>query len=412
VSPVRLPGFVLAFSVVGVAGLYFVGRAMAGPTVGVTAALVYAALPVNLEILGWAGYANVYALALTPFLWWSLAHLRKKFSHQGVWLAALLASAIALVHVLTAMIVGVALGLAAAVDLIQSKDRVRLLRTYAYVLGAAMLISLPTLYYAVRNYTPENESLAFWSLDLTAVTRPNMDDYMRFFPGLVLGLAALGAARLLLARRNSYVVYLALALLIVSAGIAYSWILGFTFYYERALYFMALPLSLLAAYALWTLKWPAGRAALVMVVVGALALTSAETPSRVANYYSVLDPDSMAAIEWVRDHSSPDDVVVTDGCLAFLWEYIGQRQTAAAFNPIYLSSSAEEAVASEARLILQEPGRSAELIKAHGVQYVMFDAACPSLNPRKVMENLSQHELLKQRALFGSVYIFETVRPV
>src|SRR3972149_24499 len=263
VPDLRLTGFALVFSSIGVVGMYLLGKVIAGSELGLIAALIYAVLPANLEILGWAGYDNIYALALTPFLWWTAARVRKDFSHGLVWLAALLGSAIILVHVLTALFVGAATLLAVALDLAVSGDRTKSLKVYLYLLAATLALSLPTLALAVRSYLSGDESLAFWSLEIVEVTRPSAADYLYFFSGLGLALAAVGLAVIAVRRvERSMALWLVMALVPLSVAVAYSWVLGVSFYYERALYFLAMPLSVLAAYALWTGRWPIGRFAL------------------------------------------------------------------------------------------------------------------------------------------------------
>ena len=405
----KLTGFALVFSSIGVMGMYMLGKAIAGSELGLMAALIYAVLPANLEILGWAGYANIYALALTPFFWWTVARVRSGFSFRLVWLAALLASAIALVHLLTALLVGGATLLALALDLTLAQERTKLLRTYAYLCGATILLSLPTLAFALQTQLSRDESLAFWSLDIVKVTRLSDDDYPRFFSGLGLALATVGLA-VVAARKSEWAIALCLvmSLLLLSTAVAYSWLLGISFYYERALYFAAVPLSILVAYALSLVRWPAGRLGLVAVVVGTMSLAAVRTAPSVAEYYSLLDGDSLSAMEWIRQRTSPDDVVVSDGCLGFLWEYVGQRPTAVAFNPIQLSSAREEAIAADARRILQSRAAAADLLEDYGVRYLIYDSGCPDFNPNVVFENLNNQPSLQREAIFGSVYVYKT----
>ena len=407
--PLRLPGFALVFSVVGVMGIYLLGKIIAGPGLGLAAALIYAVLPANLEILGWAGYANIYALALTPFLWWAIAAARQRFSHRRVWLAALLASAIALVHLLTALFVGAATLLAAALDLAVSKGRSRPLKVYGYLLAATVLLSLPTLAQVIRAASLwRGGSLSSWSLEMLAPTRPSLEDYLHFFSALGIALAAVGLARLAARTlKPSLALGLAVSLLFVSAAVAYSWTLGIAFYYERALYFAAIPLSLCVGYALWSTRWPMGRLGLAAGVAGAMSLGAVQSAPRIADYYSLLNADSLAAMEWVEERTSPGDAVVTDGCLAFLWEYIGKRPTAAAFNPIYLSSGEEEAIAADARRILQGHPAASRLLKAYQVRYLVYDSGCPTLNSNVVLEHLRHQPGLKRAATFGRVYVYQ-----
>jgi hypothetical protein len=164
-------------------------------------------------------------------------------------------------------------------------------------------------------------------------------------------------------------IYLAICFLF-----AFSWAFGFHWYYARALYFLSIPIALGAASLL--VLWPPGWTRLVAVLslltfLGVGTLFRADSQAR---YYEVLSPGVFEGIDWLRDFSEPDAVVVSGGFLGFHLPRLLARPILVGLSPNLVGNPDDFEIASDAQSILLGGSGMDEAIRRHDVQFVVLRA--------------------------------------
>jgi hypothetical protein len=229
-----------AFAVMGILSTYAFVRAFWGEVAGVTAAALWAVLPISHDILGWHGLANAAALALMPIL---LAYLTSLVGRGVGWREAvgfaLVLVAIAAVHrlslVVSLLAVAGTVGVAFALGM-RGRIVPGLLRSGA----AAVLLCGGVAYDLVtrgrsfggsqgyRAYLSSKVDLSTVGSDLTAV-----------FSIVALGATALAVRWAFRERRLLPL----LTTLVVVALLAYAWLVQLPLVYFRLAYFLPVALA-------------------------------------------------------------------------------------------------------------------------------------------------------------------------
>jgi hypothetical protein len=410
---VPLAYYALLLSTLQIATVFVFVRLLAGNGPALLGSLFLAIMPVNLEILAWAGYSNIYALALLPLLAWALIQLRRSRSLGWTALVALLTVGIGLGHHLSALIAILMLGGFVVIDLALSRFQPRAVASYVLFGSAALALGLPVLIHTLDTYFGADAAHPSLQGASMASTKLDFDVAMRFFTPIAIVLAWAGLVRLVFASYSGAGGRLVvLALSAACALLAYAWVFSVNLYYERALYFAAIVVAAAAACAVWRTHAALIRPLLITAIVGYLVATGLTHAVSSSAYYSILTRDSYNALTWVRDTTQEDDVVLTDYCSAFLLEFVSQRPTVAAFPPELLASSEEAAVAADARVMLLDGRSQRALFDKYGIDYVVFDARCPEFNASLVLANLDSEPFLTPVIDFGPVTVYRNLRAV
>jgi hypothetical protein len=360
------------FAVIAILTTFAFVRSLWGPAAGVVAALLWAVLPINQDILGWHGLPNLAALSLLALL---LLYSGCLFSgglsrteavgFGGTLLALAAAHRLSLVvglgslavmgatafvlgglrrmagAIITAAIAVIVLGGGVAYDLVERQ------RTFG-----------GTLSYA--DYKASKLPVVHTAKDLT----------------LVFTAAALIALVTALRRRDRTLIPLFAILGFTVAG-AYAWIVHLPLGYLRMAYYLPLALVPLVAVALARSRLTVGVGVVLAAVVFGFAWPAAHN---VRFFYGFTNPASLRGLDAVAARLHPNEVVVTDRCWSFLATWLLHTRTLPALYPVDIQPKAELARANEAHAILDGTPEGQILARRLGVRFVLVDPTCPDPN--------------------------------
>jgi hypothetical protein len=371
-----------AFAVMGILSTFAYARAVWGPATAVLAALLWAVLPINQDILGWHGLANLAALGVLPLVLMYLTLLARDGlrGREAAGFAVVLV-ALAATHRLSAGVglAAVALGL---VVLLAGASRGRRRRTVTGALrtGAALLAMSPLVasdlvergstFGGTQSYTVYLLS----KVDLDLVARDLT------WPFVVTAVFAVALALVLAWRDRSLVAPLC-ALAVITA-LAYAWVLHVPLAYLRMAYFLPLVLTVIVAAVAMRLAGPrlalAGGAALA-IAIGAIGWGQA---ANVKRFYSFATPASLRGLDAVAARLRPNEVVVTDRCWSFLTTWLLHTRTLPALAPQDIQPKAELPMARAAQEVLRGTRRGRARARQLGIRFVLVDPTCTDPNGR------------------------------
>lgn len=364
------------FAVLGIGAVFAYVRTFWGASAAGLAALLYAVVPMNQDILGWHGLANVAALALMPLVFaYATGLLRDGLSRRESAGLAITLVALAAAHRLSFSLTVATLGLALLIGCaLRPRRRVGrdlgLVVIAAVALGwgvAADLIARSRTFGGTQGYEAYVNSKVDLQLVILDLTWP-------------LAIAAAVAVALGLWRvRRDHALLVPLALTATCAVLAYSWVVHFPLSYLRMVYFLPLafaPLVAIAAVRLARRPWPGTVAALALTVaIGGLAVGRADDVRR---FYSFADPRSIRGLDAVARDLRPGEVVVTDRCWSFLATWLLRTRTLPALAPEDIQPKAELATATRAQQVLDGLPVGVRAARRLGVRYVLVDPTCTS----------------------------------
>jgi hypothetical protein len=364
-------------AVMGILSVFAWVRALWGPVAAGIAALLYAVVPINQDILGWHGLANVAALALMPLILLSATELlRGRVGRREAAGLGLLLVALAAAHRLSLTVTGLTLVAAGLVALIAGERR-RILRGAAWTIGATVLLGWGVAWHLIdvnrtfggtqgyEAYKNSKVNLHLVALDLT-------------WPFVIAGAA--GALCALWAVRRRPALGIPLALLLVITALAYSWKLHLPMAYLRMAYYVPLAaVPLIAALAV-TRAGRAARglpAALAAVALAGVVVHSAwARAADVRSFYLFADTPSLRGLDQLTRQIKPGEPIVTDRCWSFLSTWLVHTPTLAALYPEDIQPKAELPFARQAQSVLAGTPSGVALARRLGVRYLLVDPAC------------------------------------
>jgi hypothetical protein len=362
-------------AVVQVTSVFALVRTLWGPAAAVTAAALWAVLPLNGTLLGWHGLANAAALALLPMvLLYAATVLRRELDVRAGVGAALVLVALAAAHRLSLAVGLTALGATAVAAGVMGGWRRVPGRGLAAVAAATVVISPGVLYDLIERNRTFGGTLGYRAylpskLDVGLLLR---DLTIPF--SVVAGIAVLsGLWRL---RRDPRLVPL-LALLTVVALLACSWVVHFPLYYTRMAYYLPLALVPLVAVAIWRIprpRWlPVAAAATLVAYLGVVSFAQGDNVQR---FYGFTNSASLKGLDAVASSLRPGEVVVTDRCWSFLSTWLLHTRTLPALDSSDIQPKAELPHAREARAIIAGTARGRALARRLGVRFLVVDPTC------------------------------------
>jgi hypothetical protein len=364
------------FAVLGILSVFAYVRALWGPLAAGLAALLYAVLPINQDILGWHGLANVVALALMPLVLLGATELLRGRCDraEAAGLATLLV-ALAAAHRLSVTVTALGLLLAGVVALVAG-DRRAILRSVAWTAGAAVAVGWGVLWHleAVNRTfggTQGYEAYLHSKLNLRLVA---LDLSWPFVAA-----AGAGVALALWRLRARPELGVPLAVLAVVCALGYAWLLHLPMAYLRMAYYLPVVLVPLVAVGLVALGarrrgWPAVAAGLLLA--GAIATSAWGRAADVRRFYLFADTASLRGLDLVTARIGPDEPVVTDRCWSFLSTWLVHARTLPALYPEDIQPKAELPFARQAQAVLSGRPAGVALARRLGVRYVLVDPAC------------------------------------
>jgi hypothetical protein len=370
------------FAAMGILAVFAYVRTLWGPVAGGLAALLYAVVPINQDILGWHGLANVVALALMPLILLSATELlRGRADRAEASGLAVLLVALAATHRLSLFVTLPALGLAGLIALVRG-DRRAILRGTGWTALAGIAAGWGVLWHieAINKTfggTQGYQAYLHSKLDLDLVA---LDLSWPFVVAAGIG-ALLGLWRL---RRNPEL-GVPLALLAVVVALGYAWIVHFPMSYLRMAYYLPVVLAPLVAIGLVALgarvrrggrPVAGGAIAAGILLAGGIAALAWGRAADVRTFYLFTDPASLRGLDQVAAAVRPGEPIVTDRCWSFLSTWLVHTRTLPALYSEDIQPKAELPFARQAQTILS--GRPAGVVLARrlGVRYLLVDPAC------------------------------------
>ena len=374
------------FATMGVLAVFALVRSAWGPVAGCLAAALYAVLPVNQNILGWHGLANVAAFAvLALVLTFVVDVLRRREApeptpwaqHAGLGLALV---ALPATHALTTAVGVAALVPVALIALLASPARER--RRLAVAGGSAAVaflvlgaLVLSDLLIRRRTFGGTQDFTAYLS------TKVNLGLTLRdlSIPFAIAAAVALGA--FLVRLRADRRLWPFFALCVAAVLLAYSWVVAFPLSYLRMVYFLPLALVPLVAVGLAGIRRGAIAGAVLAVVVAGLAWVQGPN---VREFYAFSDRASLRGLDVVAARLRPGEVVVTDRCWSFLATWLLQTRTLPALASADIGPAAEVPFARQGRAILQGSEAGRERARRLGVRFILVDPTCVGVDGRAI----------------------------
>ncbi len=374
------------FATMGVLAVFALVRSAWGPVAGCLAAALYAVLPINQNILGWHGLANVAAFALLALvLTFVVDVLRRRETpeptpwaqHAGLGLALL---ALAATHALSGAIAVVAIVPVAVIALIAARAHERRRLLVAGGTAAAAFLALGAL---VLSDLVVRQRTFGGTQDFTAYLGTKVDLGLALrdlsIPFAVVAALALGA--FLVRLRADRRLWPFVAISVVAVALAYSWVVEFPLSYLRMVYFLPLALVPLVAVALAGLRRGAAAGAVLAVVIAVLAWVQAPN---VREFYAFSDRASLRGLDVVAARLAPGEVVVTDRCWSFLATWLLQTRTLPALASADIGPAAEVPFARQARTIIRGSAAGRRRAQQLGVRYVLVDPTCTGVDGRPI----------------------------
>jgi hypothetical protein len=368
-----------AFAVMGILSLFAYVRAIWGAAAGVVAAALIAVLPIQQDILGWHGLANVAALALLPLI---LVYATALATEGLRWREAaglgLLLVALAATHRLSLTVGVTALAVSVTVGLLRPRRRLTAIGTLRAGVATLALCPLVASDLVIRGRTfggtQSYKTYLLSKIDLSLVARDLT------WPFVVAGAIAVVVA-LVRARRDRAVRILIGVLVFVSA-MAYAWVVHLPLAYLRMAYYLPLALVPLVAVALRTLapaRWALALGLSLAVAVGAIAWGQA---ANVKRFYGFANQASLRGLDAVSTRLRPGEVVATDRCWSFLSTWLLHTRTLPALAPQDIQPKAELKIAREAQSVLAGTAAGQRRARALGVRFLLVDPTCTDARGR------------------------------
>jgi hypothetical protein len=365
------------FAVVAILTVFAFVRALWGASAGVVAALLWAVLPINQDILGWHGLPNLAALSLLALLLLYSATLftrglsRTEAAGFGVTLLALAAA-----HRLSLVVgMGSLAVMAGAAFVLGGLRRM----TGAIVTAALAIVVLGggVVYDLVERQRTFGGTLSY--TDYRASKLPVVHTAKDLT--LVFTAAALIALFVCVRRAASdRALVPVLALLAFTIAGAYAWIVHLPLGYLRMAYY--LPLALVPLVAVALASYARARVTVLAGAVLAAVVFGFAWPAahNVRFFYGFANPASLRGLDAVAAQLRPNEVVVTDRCWSFLATWLLHTRTLPALYPVDIQPKAELVRANEAHAILDGTPEGQVLARRLGVRFALVDPTCPDPN--------------------------------
>lgn len=377
------------FALLSIVAVFVLTSSLWGQGAGLAAAGVYAVMPLNHNMLGWHGLANMYALCLLPLTLLAAGWaLRGRGSARWSVLMALTLVALAAGHRLTFLLACFAVAIIAVVGLVTTPGRLALLRfglrTAAF---AVPLVALVAIDLATRS----SDSGGFQSYEIYLVTKVQWGLTVGDLTWPVTVAAALGAIVLAVRSRRDPACLVLLGLAAATVVLAYGWLLHLPTVYYRMVYYLPLAMApavgvALARFAGAELRWlrrqvaPAAVAGVVgLALVFATSAVAYDRGPVVRSFYAWASNASVRGLEQIDRRSGPHEAVVADRCWGFLAEWLLHRPVLAGFDPADILPAWEARPAAQARTILQAPsGPARRMATRKRIRFALVNPGCAS----------------------------------
>lgn len=354
-------------------------RSLWGPAAGVVAALLWAALPINQDVLAWHGLPSQAALGLLCLvLLYCACLLVERLPATAAAGFGVTVAGLAAAHRLS-LLVGLG-AIAVTVAAAFVVGRLRAIAGTLVVAGAtALVVCAGVVYDLVERGRTFGGTLGY-SDYLTSKFAPELT--ARDLSFAFTAAAAIALVVCLARRREDRALVPVLGTLGLTLAGAYAWVLHLPLAYVRMAYFLPLALVPLVAVALGLLRRAAATVAagaVLAVVIGAFAWPA---DHQVRRFYAFVNPASLRGLDALTAQLRPHEVVVTDRCWSFLATWLLHTRTLAALEPADIQPRAELITAAQAHAILDGTPAGQARARALGVRFAVVDPTCPDAQGR------------------------------
>jgi hypothetical protein len=362
------------FAVFAVLSVFVFVAALWGKRAGLYAAGIYAAVPMNLDMLAWHGLANEYALDVLPLTLLPVGMaLRGRVDRRWSAFFGLMLVALATAHRLS-FLVTVAAVLAALLLGLRwlPRDTLRFLgwsSLFALVLGAGAIVDLGRRAAAVGPLQSDYRAFSSTKVSWDLVNR-DLSWELSAAGAVALGLFLI--ARSLRRDPARLVLY---GLLAAILAFSYAWIVHLPTAYYRAPYY--LPLLVAAAVGVASARMLRRiHVVVAAVLIAFVAVDAHDLAPEYRSFYGYVDRGSLSGLGYVKAHVRPRDVVVTDTCWGFLSEWLLKQPILAAQDPALILPKSEIKPAETAARILYGGKTGATLARTVGARFALVDPLC------------------------------------
>jgi hypothetical protein len=396
------------FGVIEVAGVYLLAwRIFKRLEPALIAALVIAVLPVYVDMMSWAGYPNFIALSLMPLAFLAWLDYWERPDWRRLILAVIAVCGAAYIHHVSTLWLGQTLVLFAALQVITQP--VRSLRKLIPIGIAGVLLGLPIALSAVRLALDQGAVSVLTSADRFDASRLTWETWARVVTPMAVVLGIGGMIAFLRSRvPDRAAKFLIAAYAVVTLVYLFGWVIGLRFYYIRALFFVTLPVALGAAALIDAWRSPLiriGVTAVLIVSIGTSAIIRAASGSA---YFEIVTPDLIEAVDWLKDYSQPDDVIVMGTLLGFQLPHLLDRPMMAALSPDLISNADALATSSDATAVMMGLSNMDAVIAAREVRYVIVRTHTPDVpDPIRSRAVMNAHPRLELVFRNDDVLIYE-----
>jgi hypothetical protein len=359
------------FAALAVVSVFTFAATLWGTAAGLISAGLYAAVPMNLDMLSWYGLANIFGLVLLPIVLLALGiALRERNRGDWAMLLGLGLVALAAAHRLTFLVACLALVPCVAVLVYRRRRetvRLVLLGGAGVVLGGgvvAYLVEQGVATKGLQGYHAYLPTKVHWHLvdrDLTTLLG-------------VLGAIALLLVLLAPGLRRDASRFVLFSLSAAILALTYAWVVHVPTSYDRPSYFLPLLLAVAVGVALGRLAPRLAVLAIAAIVL--VAFQARDLAPDFRGFYGYVNRESLAVLGKTERLVEPGQPVVTDTCWAFLAPWLLQRPTLAALDPSFILPAVEVEPARLARRILYGGPAGASIARRTGIRYALVDPLC------------------------------------
>jgi hypothetical protein len=365
------------FAVLSILGVFVFVAALWGRLAGLLAAALYGAVPMNLDLLAWHGLANEFGIVLLTLILLAIGMvLRGQMDMRWSAVLAILFVALAAAHRLTFII-----GVLTLVPTLLAALVLRFRATLGFILKTFVFVVLVGGGVGFDLIQRNGGQISHPDHRIYLVTKINWDAVSRDLTPVLVGAGGLALLALLVAKplRQDRAVLVLYGLLAAILAFGYAWVVDVPTVYYRADYFLPLLAAAVVGVASARLL-PKVAVPAALVVVTLVALRAAQLAPSFRNFYGFVNQASATGLGLVgsldKGGSTRGTAIATDGCWAFLAEWLLGRPVLADLDRVQIVPKAEIQPAATARQILYGGERGVELAAKLGVRYALVDPQC------------------------------------
>ncbi len=367
------------FGAIEVAGVFFLARRLfKRDDAALLAALVSAVLPLYIDMMSWAGYLNLIGIALVPYVFLVWLDYWDQPTRQHLILATLVICGAAYVHHVTTMWIGLTLVSFVIVQIVLNP--LVTLKKVVPIGLAGLIVGLPILLDLLHLFSQQNFASVLTQAQRFDTTQVTWEAWARIMTPVALVLLVGGMVALLRLRgvdRNARL--LILAYTVVTVVFTFGWVIALKFQYTRAIYFFSLPVALGAGAVLLLWSRQAARMIFAATLVTSLAVSEIAIGFTASRYFEIVTPQLLDGVAWLKNFSSPDDVIVTGSLYGFQLPHLLERPLLVAMSPDIVSNGDGLQAAADGMAVMKGLANMDDVLATYHVRYIVVRNYSPEL---------------------------------